>query len=172
MLAAATAEEFPIPARPHPITQGYHIPFESSPSLRLLVFCIKLNIFPILSKINFCSGFLGSTVKLEVNKLPSWISILLKVAILSNTWTVISSKIEKTYDCFPKDPDEVATTPFLRVIVEGFGSIFVVSMKKVILALAAVLDFGKYPIFLAYETTFFLNVALSMKTSLVTMLAL
>ena len=34
--AAATtaAEEFPVPARPHPITQGYHIPFGSSPSLR------------------------------------------------------------------------------------------------------------------------------------------
>ena len=31
---AAAAEEFPIPARPHPITQGYHIPFGSSPSLR------------------------------------------------------------------------------------------------------------------------------------------
>ena len=30
----ATAEEFPVPARPHPITQGYHIPFGSSPSLR------------------------------------------------------------------------------------------------------------------------------------------
>ena len=28
-------EEFPVPARPHPITQGYHIiPFGSSPSLR------------------------------------------------------------------------------------------------------------------------------------------
>ena len=32
--AAAAAEEFPVPARPHPITQGYHIPFGSSPSLR------------------------------------------------------------------------------------------------------------------------------------------
>ena len=33
----AAAEEFPVPARPHPITQGYHIPFGSSPSLRLHV---------------------------------------------------------------------------------------------------------------------------------------
>ena len=33
--AAAAAEEFPIPARPHPIAQGYHIPFGSSPLLRL-----------------------------------------------------------------------------------------------------------------------------------------
>ena len=32
--AATAAEEFPVPARPHPITQGYHIPFGSSPSLR------------------------------------------------------------------------------------------------------------------------------------------
>ena len=31
---ATAAEEFPVPARPHPITQGYHIPFGSSPSLR------------------------------------------------------------------------------------------------------------------------------------------
>jgi hypothetical protein len=39
-------------------------------------------------------------------------------------------------------------------------------------ALAAVLDLGTYPIFLARETTFSLNVALSIKTSLLTMLAL
>ena len=32
--ATAAAEEFPVPARPHPITQGYHIPFGSRPSLR------------------------------------------------------------------------------------------------------------------------------------------
>ena len=32
--ATTAAEEFPVPARPHPITQGYHIPFGSSPSLR------------------------------------------------------------------------------------------------------------------------------------------
>ena len=31
----AATEEFPDPARPHPIPQGYHIPFGSSPSLRL-----------------------------------------------------------------------------------------------------------------------------------------
>ena len=30
----AASEEFPVPARPHPITQGYHIQFRSSPSLR------------------------------------------------------------------------------------------------------------------------------------------
>ena len=28
--AATAAEEFPVPARPHPTTQGYHIPFGSS----------------------------------------------------------------------------------------------------------------------------------------------
>ena len=32
--AATAAEEFPVPARPHPITQGYHILFGSRPSLR------------------------------------------------------------------------------------------------------------------------------------------
>ena len=31
----AVAGEFPVPAVPHPITQGYHIPFGCSPSLRL-----------------------------------------------------------------------------------------------------------------------------------------
>ena len=36
-----SAEEFPVPARPHPITQGYHIPFGSSPSLRLAVFFLR-----------------------------------------------------------------------------------------------------------------------------------
>ena len=32
--AMTKAEEFPVPARPHPITQGYHIPFGSLPLLR------------------------------------------------------------------------------------------------------------------------------------------
>ena len=43
--AAATtaAEEFPVPARPHPITQGYHIPFGSSPSLRLYHVLVRMS---------------------------------------------------------------------------------------------------------------------------------
>ena len=48
----------------------------------------------------------------------------------------------------------------------------VVSTKKLTVALAAFLDLGKYPIFFANETTFSLKVALSMKTSLATILAL
>ena len=47
-----------------------------------------------------------------------------------------------------------------------------VSTKKVITPVAAFLDFGKYPMFLAKDTTFSLNVALSIKTSLATILAL
>ena len=39
-------------------------------------------------------------------------------------------------------------------------------------ARAAFLDFGVYPIFLAKETTFSLKVALSIKTSFATMFAL
>ena len=92
--------------------------------------------------------------------------------MLSKTGTVISSKIEKTYDCFPKEPDEVATIPFLRVRFDGVGVIPAVFTEKLKTPLAAFLDFGKYPIFLAKETTFSLNVALSMNTSFATMLAL
>ena len=46
------------------------------------------------------------------------------------------------------------------------------STKKLIVAAAAFLDLGTYPIFRARETTFSLKVALSMNTSLDTMLAL
>ena len=35
-----TAEEFPVPARPHPITQGYHIPFGFSPPFDLVYICL------------------------------------------------------------------------------------------------------------------------------------
>ena len=98
--------------------------------------------------------------------------ISLKDAILSATGTVISSKIQKVYDCLPKDPWLVATIPFFRVIVLGAGVILLVSTKKLTLAVAAFLDLGRYPIFLAKDTTFSLNVALSMNTSFATMFAL
>ena len=62
--------------------------------------------------------------------------------------------------------------PLLSVIDVGDGCILVVSTKKFIEDVAAFLDFGRYPIFLANDTTFSLNVALSMKTSFATMLAL
>ena len=45
-------------------------------------------------------------------------------------------------------------------------------MKKLIDERAAFLERGKYPIFLAKDTIFSLKLALSMNTSLLTMLAL
>ena len=48
----------------------------------------------------------------------------------------------------------------------------VVSTKNDTVAVAAFLDFGRYPIFRANDTIFSLNVALSIKTSFATMLAL
>ena len=47
-----------------------------------------------------------------------------------------------------------------------------VSTKKLTVALAAFLDRGIYPIFLASATTFSLSVALSMNTSFATIFAL
>ena len=41
-----------------------------------------------------------------------------------------SSKIENTNDCPAKVPVDAATTPFLRVIVDGVGVILVVSTKN------------------------------------------
>ena len=88
------------------------------------------------------------------------------------TGTVISSVIEKTNEELPKLPELEATGPAFSVIVDGLGVISVVSTKKVMKAVAALRDLGKYPIFLANATTFSLNVALSMNTSFATMLAL
>ena len=95
-----------------------------------------------------------------------------KEAIPSKTGTVISSKIEKTKDWLPKEPDVAATGPFLSVIETGLGEISLASTKKLIVARAAFLDRGTYPIFRAKATTFSLNVALSIKTSFATMFAL
>ena len=64
------------------------------------------------------------------------------------------------------------TMPFCSVRERGFDARVVVSTKKDILAVDALLDLGTYPMFLAKETTFSLKVALSIKTSLLTMLAL
>ena len=58
------------------------------------------------------------------------------------------------------------------MIVLGTGVILLVSMKKLIVAAAAFLDLGRYPMFLAKDTTFSLSVALSMNTSFATMFAL
>ena len=80
--------------------------------------------------------------------------------------------MENTNEELPNPPCEVATGPFLRVKVDGVGLTLEVSTKNVITPVAAFLDFGKYPIFFANDTTFSLNVALSMNTSLATMFAL
>ena len=49
------------------------------------------------------------------------------------------------------------TAPFLRTTVGGVGETDEISQKKLIVAFAAFLDRGKYPIYLANETTFSLN---------------
>ena len=84
----------------------------------------------------------------------------------------MSSEIEYTNDCPVMLEPEIATGPFRNVRVDGAGDIFVASTEKDITAFDAFLDLGKYPIFFASDTTFSLNVALSIKTSFATMLAL
>ena len=80
--------------------------------------------------------------------------------------------MQKTKDALPKEPCVRATGPFLRIRVAGLGVIESVLTKKLIVALEETLERGVYPIFLANETTFSLKVALSIKTSFVTILAL
>jgi hypothetical protein len=94
-----------------------------------------------------------------------------KKAASSVTGTVTSSGIQKVKLDPPKE-SERATRPALRVIVVGLVVRLLVSTKKLTVAFAAFFEEGKYPIFRARATTFSLNVALSMKTSLATMLAL
>ncbi len=91
-------------------------------------------------------------------------TISLNWAIPSITGLVIGSKIEKMKDWLPNEAEVAATGPGWRVNVDGLGLIFDVLTKKLTDALDAVLDLGKYPIFLAKLTTFSLNVALSMNT--------
>jgi hypothetical protein len=66
----------------------------------------------------------------------------------------------------------VQTTPDLRVRVRGLVENPVVSTKNEIFAFEEEREWGTYPIFLAKETTFSLRVALSIKTSLLIILAL
>ena len=66
----------------------------------------------------------------------------------------------------------LATGPLRRVREDGVGVMLDVSIKKLIVACAAFLERGIYPIFLASATTFSLRVALSMKTSFATIFAL
>ena len=88
------------------------------------------------------------------------------------TGTVISSSIENTNDWLPKDPEVLAIGPLCNVSDTGGGVMLEVSTKKLTVEVAAFLDFGTYPIFLASETTFSLSVALSIKTSFATIFAL
>ena len=127
---------------------------------------------PVFGKINLKFGFAAEFVNSEVKSVPSYMEILLNLAIPSFTGTVMSSQIEKTSEELPKAEEVAATGPLLSVKFDGAGVILLQSTKKVTVARAAVLERGKYPIFLANETTFSLNVALSMKTSFATMLAL
>ncbi len=80
-----------------------------------------------------------------LNKIPSYISISVNVAILLTTGTVMSSNIENINDWLPKLPEVPATGPFLSVNADGAGVIFVVSIKKLTVALAAFFDaYGLY----------------------------
>ena len=94
------------------------------------------------------------------------------VAILLITGTVTSSRMQKDPDVPANDPLEDATVPLFSVTDAGDGCILLVSTKKVIADVAAFLEVGRYPMFRANETTFSLNVALSIKTSFATILAL
>jgi hypothetical protein len=97
-------------------------------------------------------------------------SILVKFAIPSeSTGTVISFGIENVYDFLPVSPT-IATIPDFKVTDVDVP--LDTSTKKEILATDAFRDLGRYPTFRDSDTTFSLNVALSMNTSFVTMLAL
>jgi hypothetical protein len=102
-----------------------------------------------------------------LRKVPCFIVRFSKVATPFLTDAVTLSGIENTKDDSLADP--VQTNPDCRVSmdVEDFG----VAVKDTI-ALAAVLDFGTYPILLASAITFSLNVAESKKDSFAIMLEL
>ena len=82
----------------------------------------------------------------------------------------MSFVIQKTKD-WPPNEFEEATGPFFSVIVVG-GGVIPGSTEKFIVAVYTFLDLGIYPMFLAIATTFSLRVALSIKTSFETILAL
>ena len=65
--------------------------------------------------------------------------------------------IEKRKDWLPKEPELEQTGPAPSVIEAGVGIILLQSTKKLIVAAAAFLDLGRYPIFRAKETTFSLK---------------
>ena len=140
--------------------------------LFLTVTLIKSVSIPAFGKVNLWLRFVEEYVKLDSKRTPSWISRSSKDAIPSKTGTVTSSKMENTKDWLANVPEDAATTPFFSVSVAGVGVIEVVSTKKLIVANAAFLDLGTYPIFRASATIFSLRVALSIKTSFATIFAL
>jgi hypothetical protein len=78
--------------------------------------------------------------------------------------------IQKVNDCLLKFEALNARGPDLSVRVEILEDD--TSTEKLILVLLDFLDLGRYPIFLAIDTTFSLSVALSRNTSFDTILAL
>tara|TARA_B100001094_G_C18107655_1_gene759306 strand:- start:750 stop:1058 length:309 start_codon:yes stop_codon:yes gene_type:complete len=78
--------------------------------------------------------------------------------------------IQKVNDCLLKFEALSATGPALSVTIETLE--FDTLTEKLILDLLDFLDLGRYPIFLAIDTTFSLSVALSRNTSFDTILAL
>ena len=86
------------------------------------------------------------------------------------TGTVTSSGIVKVYVFCPIFAADIKARPFFRVTVTGALVCPVKSTRKDTDALAACLDLGTYPIFLAKETTFSLKVALSILTLTLSML--
>ena len=89
---------------------------------------------------------------------------------VESTGTVMSSNIQKVNDIFANDALVKTTGPDFRVTATTL--VPDTSTSKEILALADFLDRGRYPMFLAIDTTFSLRVALSRNTSFDTMLAL
>jgi hypothetical protein len=95
---------------------------------------------------------------------------LVKFAIPSeSTGTVTSFEIENVIFFLLLD-EARATIPDFKVT--EVAVVLDTSTKKEILATDAFLDLGRYPMFRDSDTTFSLNVALSMNTSFVTILAL
>ena len=69
----------------------------------------------------------------EVKSVPSYMEILLNLAIPSFTGTVMSSQIEKTSEELPKAEEVAATGTLLSVKFDGAGVILLQSTKKVFL---------------------------------------
>lgn len=89
---------------------------------------------------------------------------------VESTGTVMSSITQNVNDCFANVEELKQTGPAFNVTATVFDPD--ASTEKLILAFDDFLERGRYPIFLAIDTTFSLRVALSRNTSFDTMLAL